>query len=215
MACRTQLALLVQFGRLVDRSQVGLGADFSGILEAARAGGEWAWTALYRDLAPSVRGYLRARGASDPDDLGEVFLHLVRDLRSFKGSERDFRAWVFTVAHHRLLDSKRYERRRPSVPAPNEVLAAARPPNDPEADALDHLELERARRLMGRLSADQQNVLLLRLFGQLTVDEVAAALRKRPGAVKALQRRGLAALERELSQKGVTLHAVQTLTRVR
>jgi RNA polymerase sigma-70 factor (ECF subfamily) len=195
---------------------MGLKADFPGILEAARAGGEWAWAALYRDLAPSVRGYLRARGASDPDDvLGEVFLHLVRDLRSFEGTERDFRAWVFTVAHHRLLDSKRYERRRPSVPAPDEVLAEARPPDDPETDALDHLELERARRLIGRLSADQKNVLLLRLFGQLTVDEVAAALGKRPGAVKALQRRGLSALEREISRGGVTLRAVPTLTRVR
>lgn len=195
---------------------MGLGVDFPGILEAARAGGEWAWAALYRDLAPSVRGYLRARGASDPDDvLGEVFLHLVRDLRSFEGSERDFRAWVFTVAHHRLLDSKRYERRRPSVPAPVEVLAEATPPEDPETDALHHLELERARRLIGRLSADQQNVLLLRLFGQLTVDEVAATLGKRPGAVKALQRRGLASLARELAQQGVTLRALPTLTRMR
>jgi RNA polymerase sigma factor (sigma-70 family) len=195
---------------------MGLGADFSAILEAARTGGEWAWAALYRDLAPSVRGYLRARGASDPDDvLGEVFLQLVRDLRSFEGSEREFRAWVFTVAHHRLLDSKRYERRRPSAPAPDEVLNAAKPPHDAETDALDHLELERARRLIGRLSPDQQSVLLLRLFGQLTVDEVGEALGKRPGAIKALQRRGLAALERQLSKEGVTLPAVPTLTRVR
>jgi RNA polymerase sigma factor (sigma-70 family) len=195
---------------------MGLGADFPGILDAARAGGEWAWTALYRDLAPSVRGYLRARGATDPDDvLGEVFLHLVRDLRSFQGSERDFRAWVFTVAHHRLLDSKRYETRRPSAPVPDEVLAAARRPDDPETDALDHLELERARRVIRGLSPDQQNVLLLRLFGQLTVDEVGAALGKRPGAIKALQRRGLAALGRELSQEGVTLRGLPTLTRVR
>jgi RNA polymerase sigma-70 factor (ECF subfamily) len=39
----------------------------------------------------------------------------------------------------------------------------------------------------------------------MTIEEVAGALGKRPGAVKALQRRGLAALQREIEREGVTL----------
>jgi len=57
------------------------------------------------------------------------------------------------------------------------------------------------RRLVGRLSPDQQSVLLLRIVGDLTVEEVARVVGKRRGAVKALQRRGLVALERELSNE--------------
>ena len=38
----------------------------------------------------------------------------------------------------------------------------------------------------------------MRILGDLTVDQVAAVVGKRPGAVKALQRRGLAALRRKL-----------------
>jgi RNA polymerase sigma-70 factor (ECF subfamily) len=56
-----------------------------------------------------------------------------------------------------------------------------------------------------RLSPDQQDVLLLRLFGELTVDEVARALGKGRGAVKALQRRGLGALAKAIAEEAVSL----------
>ena len=76
---------------------------------------------------------------------------------------------------------------------------------DVEAEALDRLGEERVRRLLATLSPDQQDVLLLRLVADLTVDEIATALGKRPGAVKALQRRALATLRREIGRKGVPL----------
>ena len=43
------------------------------------------------------------------------------------------------------------------------------------------------------------------MIGDLSIEDVAKAIGKRPGAVKALQRRGLAAAKRELGRKGVTL----------
>ena len=185
---------------------VTIGQAFDDVLAAARLGGSWAWETIYEDLAPAVAGYLRARGAPDPDDLtGEVFLQVVRDLESFEGGEREFRSWVFTIAHHRLLDAARYEARRPLEPVVHEDLVRAGPVGHVEDDALTSLRLGRVRRLLERLSPDQQDVLLLRLFGQLTVEEVARALGKRPGAVKALQRRGLAALQKEIEREGVTL----------
>ena len=63
-----------------------LGENFSGTLEAARTGADWAWAAIYRDLSPAVLGYLRARGAHEPEDVtGEVFVQVVRDLQRFNG----------------------------------------------------------------------------------------------------------------------------------
>jgi len=185
---------------------VTLGPPFTRILVAAQAGGDWAWQELYRSVAPTILGYLRSRGAPDPDDLlGEVFLQVVRDVGSFEGGEHDFRAWVLTIAHHRLLDDVRYRARRPADPAAGEMLVAAGPAGDAEDDALRGLELDRLRRALTGLSPDQQDVLMLRLFGELTIEEVAGIVGKRPGAVKALQRRGLAALKRILSSLAVTL----------
>ncbi len=179
---------------------------FQSVLAAARTGADWAWANIYRELAPSVLGYLRARGAAEPEDLvGEVFVQLVRDLSRFEGDERAFRSWVFTVAHHRLLDAARSARRRPRIAPGGGIPEAAHAIGDSEAEAITTIREQQLTRMIGRLSDDQQTVILLRILGDLTVEQVAEVIGKRPGAVKALQRRGLAALEREMSREAVTL----------
>ena len=143
-------------------------------------------------------GYLRARGAADPEDvLGEVFLQVVRDLPRFEGDAGAFRAWVFTVAHHRLLDAARRRRRRPPIEPGAEVGEHHGGVGNSEEEALTSLAEQELTAVLARLSPDQQSVLLLRILGDLTVEQVAGVIGKRPGAVKALQRRGLAALQRE------------------
>jgi RNA polymerase sigma factor (sigma-70 family) len=183
---------------------VALGDSFPQILDAALAGGEWAWAQIYRDLAPTVLGYLRSQGAREPEDLlGDVFVQVVRGIHSFDGDEAGFRSWVFVVAHHRVIDERRRLRHRPE-PAPTETLD--RPSTQDVADdALERVATERVRRIVDRLVPDQRDVLLLRLVGGMTIEEIAKAVGKRAGAVKALQRRGLAAVKRELDREGVPL----------
>jgi RNA polymerase sigma-70 factor, ECF subfamily len=193
-----------RLGKWVDRAV--LGERFDVALAAARTGEEWAWRAFYKELAPRVQGYLRARGGElDSDDLvGEVFLQLTRDLSSFEGSEAEFRAWVMTIAHHRLLDERRRRSSRPTeVAAPEELPES--PGGDVEEEALARMEEERVHRALAGLSEEQRSVLLLRILGDLTVEQVACALGKSPGAVKALQRRGLEALKTDFSRPGVTI----------
>lgn len=173
---------------------------FTQTLAAARQGDEAAWGRVYHELAPSVLGYLRFRGVPEFEDVaGEVFLQVVRDLDRFEGDHRQFRSWVLSIARHRLLDEHRRRGRRPVEPVTEETLVAAGPTGDVEAEALDRLGSAEVLRLIGALSPDQQDVLVLRLVGDLTVEEVAAAIGKRPGAVKALQRRGLQAIGRTLA----------------
>ncbi len=176
------------------------------MLAAARTGAEWAWAAIYRELSPPVLGYLRARRALEPEDLlGEVFLQVVRDLGRFDGAEPEFRSWVFAIAHHRLLDDRRRRGRRPVEPVPTYALPEEATTADSEQEMLARVGDEEVRRLLSSLSDDQQSVLLLRVLGDLTVEEVARTVGKRPGAVKALQRRGLAAIKRELARRSVPL----------
>ena len=178
---------------------------FTSLLEAASEGSEDAWQELYSGLAPVVLGYLRANGSPDPEDvLSEVFLQVARDLVKFDGDEQGFRSWVFTIAHHRLIDARRHSARRPVElsPEPPEPMDRA---EDAADEALERIGNEEVRRVLSILSTDQRTVLLLRVVGDMSIDDVATAVGKRPGAVKALQRRGLAAIKRELGRKGVTL----------
>ena len=179
--------------------------EFDTVLDRARKGDGAAFRLLYDDLAGPVAGYLRGRGALEVDDLtNEVFLAAFTGLSRFAGGQGDFRSWVFTIAHRRLVDEWRRAGRSPR-PVPYEAEEDRRTTRSAEAEAIVGLGENRVRELLAALSADQRDVLLLRIVADLTVDQVAEVVGKRPGAVKALQRRGLASLRRALEAEHVTL----------
>jgi RNA polymerase sigma factor (sigma-70 family) len=181
------------------------GGRFDEVLAAARRDERWALERIFRALGPVVTGYLRLQGAVEPEDLtSEVFVGVLRNLGTFEGDEASFRSWVFTIAHRRLLDERRRLRRRPP-PVPLADLPDAPAPDDVEDVVARSLDTARVQALCERLVPDQRDVLLLRLVGQLTVDEVARTLDKTSGAVKALQRRGFLAIGRLVEREGVPL----------
>jgi RNA polymerase sigma-70 factor (ECF subfamily) len=71
-----------------------------------------------------------------------------------------------------------------------------------EQVVMDQRSQAEARDLVEGLTLDQRDVLVLRIFGELPLEQVAEILGKRPGAVKALQRRGLDALRRNFQAAG-------------
>lgn len=176
-----------------------IGEPFESVLGAARTGAEWAWTDLYRTFAPAVLGYLRAQRVPEPEDLtAEVFFQVVKSLGRFEGNESDFRSWVFVIAHRKIIDDSRSRNRRPIDPAPSETIESRAGSGNVENEALAGLSEIYFRRLVHDLTAEQRDVMLMRILGGLTVPEVAAAMGKRPGAVEALQRRALAQLRKRI-----------------
>lgn len=175
-------------------------------LTAARDGDPVACSRIWSTYAPMVAGFARARGCREPEDLtSEVFLGLFRGLAAFEGDEPAFRGYLFTLARRRLVDEHRSASRRPltrewtdgdgdrpTASAEDEFLAAA-----------GHRDLMA---LLDALSPDQREVLTLRLVADLSLEQVAAAVDKTPGAVKALQHRALASLRRRLAP----IHPVPT-----
>ena len=159
---------------------------------------------LYRELSPRVAGYLRAHGVADVGGTtNDVFLRVFANVGSFDGDEAALRSWVFTIAHHLMVDEQRRHARRPVVAG--DLNLDARPSGaDAEAAALASLGRERVDELLALLSPDQRSVLLLRVVADLSIDEVSRILGKRVTAVKALQHRGLAALRRHLERGEVS-----------
>jgi RNA polymerase sigma factor (sigma-70 family) len=177
---------------------VRTGLPFDDVLAAAQTGAAWAFEVLYRDLSPSVTAYLRLHGAVEPDDLAsETFIGVFTGLAGFTGDEDALRAWVFTIAHRRLVDDWRRRSRRPQVcDDPGDLTALLG--GDVEDDALVGVGTDTVHRLCAELPDDQRSVLLMRILADLTVEQVAAAMGRSVGAVKALQRRGLRTLRARL-----------------
>ena len=173
-------------------------------LVEARAGSQAALGELWRRLSPAVCGYLRAKGAGDPDaTTNEVFLGAFEALPGFVGDADQFRGLLFTIAQRRLVDELRRRSRRV-------VEVAWSPELDERHDAsAEHHALaahgdDEARTLLDGLAPDQRDVMMLRIFGDLTVDQIAATLGKSTGAVKQLQRRALDNLRRRVAETDPT-----------
>ncbi len=180
-----------------------IGETFAATLRAAKDGADWAWEALYLDLAGTVTGYLASRGAADPDDLAsETFLQIARNVHGFEGDEQSFRSWVFVIAHRRLLDARRAQGRRPRAHPADELEHHAG--GDVETEALENLVTGELEAAMAKLTDDQRDVLALRVIANLTLEETASVVGKRVGAVKATQRRALLALREHLDLEGVS-----------
>jgi len=177
-----------------------IGAEpFHAILAAAQAGARWANTELWKEYAPAVAAFARARGSREPDDLtSEVFLAVFDRLGAFRGGETEFRAFVFTIAYRRLTDELRRRGRRGEHEEWQQKLDERRAPSA-EEEAIGRLGDRTARELIDSLAPDQRDVMVLRILGDLTVEQVAVVVGKRPGAVKALQRRALESMRRRIS----------------
>lgn len=170
--------------------------DLNAWVEDARRGGQEGFTQLWIALSPRVHRYLRSRGAASPDDLtSEVFVQAIRDFPKFRGRGDDFRAWIFTIAHHRLVD----ELRRPASPVPLPEQYDGVGSAGADQDLIDQLldpELEDALR---SLTPEQVEVLLLRSLGEMSTQQVADATGRSCDAVKQLHRRAVAAARASLA----------------
>ena len=168
-------------------------------LTEARQGHQQGFAELWRRLSPAVCGYLRAKGASDPEALtNDAFLGAFGALSAFEGDGAQFRGLLFTIAQRRLTDDFRRRARRPAEVEWDAELDE-RLDESAEHRALASQDEVEARALLDGLPQDQRDVMLLRIFGDLTVEQVAATVGKSPGAVKALQRRALENLRRRVA----------------
>src|SRR3954469_16477216 len=142
-----------------------LGQEFESVLDAARTGSSWAVATLYRDLQPSLLGYLRAQEPAHAEDLAsEVWLGVGQGIGRFVGEEGAFRGWVFTIARRRVMDLRRQRGRRKTDPTPGDQFAAIAAADDPEESVLAALGGEEARQLVSSmLPPDQADVVLLRV----------------------------------------------------
>ena len=182
-----------------------MGSEFPRVLRDACGGQSSAFERLYRTYSGSIVAFARARGAADPDAVAnDVMLKVFQNLSSFSGDESAFVRWIFTIARNIIIDGYRMSLRRPRVA--DGVEPPDRASNRPNAEeaAISQLASAEMASLLRRLTPDQCEVIALRLITDLSLQEVAEIVGKPVTAVKALQRRGLRALQKEILNQVVS-----------
>lgn len=176
--------------------------DFPDVLLAAQTGADWAIGVLFAAHNPMLVRFLEGRARGFGDDLAqEVWIAAARNLRSFTGDEAAFRSWLFSIARSKVIDNARRDGRRPATPTDPHVMEATSPTQASE----DSLTAQEAiDELIAGLSDEHADIVLLRVVAGLSVEEVAAIVGKRPGAVRVAQHRALRRIARRLQNEVVT-----------
>jgi RNA polymerase sigma-70 factor, ECF subfamily len=156
-----------------------------------------AFEELYARYSPRVFGYLFQRlngDAEEAEDLtADVFARVYEKIDAFQPQGAPLSAWVFRIAHNRLIDTIRRRPRQVQVTLEDapELTAA------PVFGGIDQqVALEQIKAGLGKLTPEQRQVIVLRFLEGKSLAETAALVGRNEDAVKKLQARGLASLRR-------------------
>jgi RNA polymerase sigma-70 factor (ECF subfamily) len=161
------------------------------LIERAQQGDAQALAELYQRHASGVFRYfyLRVRDHAIAEDLtGEVFVRMVKSMPAYADRGLPFGAWLYRVAHDRMIDYLRYAARHP-LEGLSETTVDPKP--GPESLVTQQLEAGHLTAAMSALSEDQRLVIQLRFVEGHNLEETARLMRRSVGAVKTLQHRAL------------------------
>lgn len=182
-----------------------IGEDFPALLTAAQGGSEAAFATLWRDGNQALLRYLRAAAPAAAEDVAaETWVQVVRGLAGFRGDERAWRSWLFTIARHRAIDEGRRRSRHPATPLDGLPQASVPRTGDAAVAAMANLATDALIQAIWQLPPAQAEVILLRVLADLDNETVARIVGRSPGAVRIAAHRGLRTLAQVISATGVT-----------
>jgi RNA polymerase sigma-70 factor (ECF subfamily) len=181
----------------------GSGPERRALVDRAQSGDREALEELYLIHFDRIYSYLHVTVGNrhDAEDLTtQTFLRMLESIGKFRWQSAPFSAWLFRIAHNLSMDHFRASRRwqpeeEPPEPPADESTSA-------EQGALQSIGQKSMLELIENLSGEQQQVLTLKFVFNFSNGEVATILGKTEGAIKSLQHRALASLQKQLEQRG-------------
>ncbi len=171
------------------------------LVSRAQAGDRDALEELYLEHFDRIYSYLHLTVGNrhDAEDLTtQTFVKMLESISRFRWGKAPFSAWLFRIAHNLAMDHFRARRRwqpEEEVPEPAGMVESSA-----EEEAMRALSSESMLDLIEQLSDEQRQVLILKFVFDFSNDEAATVLAKTEGAVKSLQHRALASLQRHVTK---------------
>jgi RNA polymerase sigma-70 factor, ECF subfamily len=173
------------------------------LVEQAQRGDRHALEELYLLHFDRIYSYLHMSVGNrhDAEDLTtQVFVKMLESIGNFRWRSAPFSAWLFRIAHNLAMDHFRANKRwqlEEEVPEPDPGEGSAA-----EEEALESIGRQSMLQLIEKLSPEQQQVLTLKFVFNFSNADAATILDKTDGAIKSLQHRALASLQRQLERSG-------------
>src|SRR5438128_1580794 len=185
-----------------DKSSRESNENVRRLVDRAQQGDRDALEELYLIHFDRIYGYLHMSVGNrhDAEDLTtQTFLKMLESIGRFRWRSAPFSAWLFRIAHNLAMDHFRARKRwQPEEEVP-EPPGSEEP--SAEMEAMQSIGRQSMLELIDKLSPEQQQVLTLKFVFNFANADVAKVLDKTEGAIKSLQHRALASLQKQLAQK--------------
>ena len=168
------------------------------LLKGARRYNQEALTEIYDLYSPALYRYaVRLLGDRDHAEecVAETFSRFLRVLKNGGGPRLHLQAYLYRVAHNWITDFYRNQNSKPLEADDKEYFEDQTHLKQKESDV--YLEKQIRNALM-QLTSEQRQVIVLKYLEGFTNTEVAKTMNKNVGAIKSLQHRGLATLNKLL-----------------
>lgn len=157
--------------------------DESQALSLCQQGDMTAFTELYDLYVGPIYRFIfyKTRHKETTEDLTSVtFMKAIESIHKFDSKKASFRTWLYQIARHSVIDHY-----RTSHPSKNiEDAWDLHSDDDPEAKADLALKLESVKKVLAGLSAEQREVVMLRVWGDLGFKEIAQITGRSEAACK-------------------------------
>jgi RNA polymerase sigma-70 factor (ECF subfamily) len=168
------------------------------LLKSARAFDQNALAKIYDLYSDALYAYAYKHVGTAQvaeDIVAETFRRFLTALERGGGPQDHLQAYLYRISHNLITDL--YRREPPPAQELDEDRLVEEGPG-PSGMMDEQQETERVRQALRLLTPEQRQVVTLKYLEGWSSDEIAQSLGKSLGAVKALQHRGVAALQRIL-----------------
>ncbi len=159
-----------------------------------------AFSYLYEKNVTRIYNYVyyRIGSATDAEDLtSRVFYRAFGHINGYVEKGVPFSAWLYRIAHNLIANWHRDNMRRKEVPLDDHVDLPVHT-DQPEKLLEKNQETELLLKGIRRISADRQQLILLKFLEDLSNAEIAQIMGRSEGAIKSLYHRALLALRQEM-----------------
>lgn len=169
------------------------------LLKGARVFDRASLAEIYDRYSPGLYRYaIRLLGDSHQAEecVAETFSRFLHVIKGGGGPREHLQAYLYRIAHNWVTDQYR---RQPPLPLDPDYEIEADPDNDPKLSGGDVFLADQVRSALMQLTPTQRQVIVLKFLEGWSNAEIAKTMKRPVGAVKSLQHRALAALNRLLT----------------
>lgn len=179
-------------------------------IQAVQQGNREAFGVLYDLYVRPIYRFIsiKTQHRSTAEDLvSQTFLKALERINTFDSTKGTFAAWLYKIARNTVIDYYRTERSVTSIDDAWDI---------PEVSTVEHdtdiaLAMNDVRSYLSQLSSSEREILLMRVWGEASYSEIAAALGKSEASCKMMYTRTIKKLRQMMP---ISLYLLFLLSRL-